>query len=44
MINKYECVRCKSKKLYPNYEDDKIKGYKCFVCNKVNYPVRDKLE
>jgi len=44
ITNKWQCTKCKYYEMYPNNVDDKIKGFKCNICGKVNYPIKDYLK
>ena len=44
MTNKFECKRCKQARMYPNHDENKIKGYVCKNCGEINYPVKDALK
>lgn len=41
---KYTCKFCGNNDLSPNHDGDYIKGWRCNVCGKIVYPIKDKLK
>lgn len=41
---KYNCKHCGENKMSPNYSGKFVNGWRCEVCLKVCYPIRDELE
>ena len=37
------CTKCGRPGLYPNQIGNLIKGYRCIYCDKVSYPVKERL-
>jgi hypothetical protein len=35
---KFVCKRCKNNDMLPNKEGEFIKGFRCRICNEINYP------